>query len=180
MHLFVLPVVATTESDNLETYKSKSLEFLAKKNRSTPELFVKDYNAVIDSLELHSITASDYVKIIRKELSKKKSYKESIEYLQASVKSSLNFNREGDMKNLNILKGKLKDLEALESKLPEYESMKPDEELYKFFSFRFSFFNPLFGRRTAPGGFIFTKDGTEIIKPADEDLMKYFQSKKSE
>ena len=178
--LLVGLVMTACGGDNLESYKEKSLDLMAKQARSTTEQFIKDYNVVVDSLVLHSLTVKDSIAVIRNECKNKEAYQNDIKILQKQLRSFFNFDEEGDRKRIKTLEEKLKKIDEFERKLPEYEAMSQDLELCKFFSFRFSAFVPLLGRKTGPEAFVFTRDGSRIIDNASKFLTEYFQKEKQE
>ena len=176
--LFVVCMTMTACGENLDNYKQKVLEQLAKESRTTPELFVKDYNVVVDYMSVTSITVADSIAVINLWKAKKDEIEKSIEIKREQLHSLFNFDKESDRKSLKLLEAKLKEIQESENLLEKYASMQSDEVLGKFFSCRISVLIPLLGRQTEAGGFIFDKEGVWFKQEADNIMFEYYKEKK--
>jgi len=181
MKYFLLLVVCMTMAacggENLDNYKEKTIELLAKKNRTTPELFISDYNVIIDSMSVTPITVADSIEILKIWQSEQSEIEKDIEKTRKKLRSFFNFSEESDRKELKRLEAELKEIQESDKIIEKYSSMKSDEVLGKFFLCRISAMIPLLGRQTEFDGFVFDKEGVWLKKEADKKMLNYFKTK---
>lgn len=175
--LFVVCMVMVACGDNLDNYKEKTLEYLAKKNKTTVELFVKDYSLVMDSMSVTPITVADSMAIVNLWKDEQGNIEERIKRKRQELHSIFNFDDEKDRKELNRLETRLKEIHESEEILEKFASMNPDNILGKFFTCRISLLIPLFGRKTQYSGFVFDPKGVMLKKEADILMIDYFKDK---
>lgn len=176
--LFVVcTAMAACGGENLDVYKDKVLEEMARTNDTTKELFVKDYDVIVDSLSLYSITVADSIDIIKDFDAYEKRLHARISELEKSSKNLFNFNLSSDKRELEKLKNELPRIEVGKLKLSEYEGMREGKVLIKVLRFWAAIKIPILGRRTSIGYAIFSEDGN-YITDADFNMKEYVTKNK--
>lgn len=182
------------EDSKLDSFKTKMLESVAVKHKTTPEMLVKDLDVKIDSMSLSPFLVEDSLALVQKQYddfiaekeSQLASSQKSVTKLEQELKtasgisklakaSSLdNFKRIHHNIEVELNKGKAK----YEKLIATFENRDPKEVIYTVFQYRVSLKNPLTGiHMTDKDISYFTPDGQKLIDGVSVDIKKYIISK---
>ena len=197
--LFVVcTAMAACGGENLDVYKDKVLEEMARVNDTTKELLVKDLDINIDSMSLLYFYVEDSIVLAEKKF---KEFLIEKEKQIESCKKSIEKNEKelNDARNslfsymfvdsyssiLDKLRKKIEntekeiqeETELYNQKLEKLKSRDKKEVIFNVFVYRASMKNPLTGMHNAGKSMsLFTPDGETYLKEADkkirEQLMK--------
>lgn len=176
--LFVVCLsIASCGVNDLDAYKDQVLEYGAKKFGTTKELFIKDFDVVVDSMSLFPITVQDSINLINN----LDVYKESLqaEFEEYEILKNKRFYRwkMRDTERVQEIEEELVLIDKAKAKLPEYESMDKSKTLMKVFRCWIAIKLPLIGRQTGIDYYLFSTDG-DLIKSADSRMVKYIKEEK--
>lgn len=205
LRMILLFVVCTAMTacggENLDVYKDKVLESLAKELETTKELLVKDLDIKIDSMSLLYFYVEDSIAITKKEfeelLAKKekliKYYRESIKKDEEAIKNAGNdffsgatiyakrsFINEAKQNIKSTEKEIQKETEIYNQKLEKLKSRDKKEVIFNVFVYHSSIKNPLTGMHNAGKSMsLFTPDGETYLKEADKKIREQLMKRKT-
>ena len=169
-----MAIVACDNGNNLNGYKEKVLDALSQQAGLPKEMFVKDYEVVVDSMSLIPITVEDSIKIILNIDSYKKSIENKLSDYKARKRTLFYPWDEDDTKKVQELNEQLVSIENAKSKLAEYEMRDKDEVLIKVFRCWIAIKLPIHGRQADFAYAIFSKDD-EFITTTDSNMENYIE-----
>ena len=186
---FCLAAISCGNNENLDVYKDKMLEVMAKEFKTTKELLVKDLDVIVDSMSVVPLTVGDSLNLLSSDYEKKKNrLSKQIEKNKERLVSA--------KKRLfplpNIIRNYEDKIEAAEKEMKEAtESYNAKQELYsqqdsskvlaKVFICRIAIKHPLKGiHQTMSGATIFSIDGQTLLNEGNNHLYEYFKAKTTE
>lgn len=182
--LTVVSLVMFSCGENLEAYKEKVLDAVASKLETTKELFVKDFDVVIDSMSVHPLTVGDSLALLATDFNRDKSkidkkLVELKEELEKHQKKSWDYLVEFTQERIKQKENELTSLtEKYNKKVEYYSKMDKNKVLAKAFCCRFSTKQMLTGvHKTLRGAFLFSPDGERYLSDTTNSVFNLFREK---
>ena len=202
MMLFVVCVAtAACGGENLDAYKRKLLEGIAKEGETTVELLVKDFDITVDSMSVLPFLLQDSIEYVKYNYEKqKKPLDESISYEKERIETlskKLEKEKKGDsysfialLKN-NIFDARIKlenaekKLESLtkhfETDMSKFEGRNPNDAIYNMFCYRFTAKNPFTGGHQVTYEIaFFSLDGEHLLTDVCGELLNFMKNRTKE
>ena len=193
--------MAACGGSNLDSYKDKMLESLAKQLGTTKDLLVKDLDINIDSMSVSFMSLQDSIDFVNWNYEKKrKPLDESIAYEKERIsKLSEEYGKKKNGNNygfLSLLKQNINDakykLSKAENKLTiltedyelsvsKFESRNPEDIVHHVFMYRIALKNPLKQiHEVASAMSFFSPDGKRFITEVKGPLYEFMIERKKE
>lgn len=186
---FCFAAISCGNNENLDAYKDKMLEAMAKEFKTTKELLVKDLDVVVDSMYVLPLTIEDSLNLLSSDFEKKKSrLTKQIEINRKGLDSAKKRlfpipSVIGDYED-KIEKAEKEIKEATENYNTKYELYSRQDRLKilaKVFVCRIAIKHPLKGiHETMSGATLFSVDGQTLLDGGNNHLFEYFKSKTTE
>lgn len=186
---FCLATISCGSNENLDAYKDKILEELAKKFKTTKELLVKDLDVIVDSMSVVPLTIEDSLNLLSSDYEKEKNrLSKQIEKNKTGLASA----KKRLFPITSVIWDYEEKIEAGEKEMKEVtENYNAKQELYsqqdkskvlaKVFICRIALKHPLKGiHQTISGATVFSIDGQTLLDEGDNHLYEYFKAKTTE
>ena len=183
---FCLAAISCGSNENLDAYKDKMLEAMAKEFKTTKELLIKDLDVIIDSMSVVPLTVEDSLNLLSSDYEKKKNrLSKQIEKNKKSLASAKKRlfpipSVIGDYENkIEADEKEMKEAtENYNAKQELYSQLNNSKVLAKVFICRIAIKHPLKGiHQTMSGATIFSIDGKTLLDEGNNHLYEYFRAK---